>query len=193
MRDVSPGELGQRGMKWGRRHPRKKAGFAPRGAPQRENPKAAWLGTTMPSSSGCNPSSAQVPKPARKTPVAEVLRVDTFDLASCASRSQSRDCGIHNRCAMNEVRIEPFGPQALSRSGILLTAENAASAESLQAWIRGGQTLRRARGCASVQGDPWKALVVECSSAPHCFLLNNCRSLRAVREVAREALWSPFG
>ena len=81
------GELGQRGMNMRTPTPEEEIGFAPRGAPQRGNPNAAWLGTTMPSSSGSVFRSSSV-ELVRKTPDAGVAWLNTLELTANLRQSK---------------------------------------------------------------------------------------------------------
>jgi hypothetical protein len=64
----------------------------------------------------------------------------------------------------------------------LLATENAASAESLQAWTLAEQTLLPALGCTNVQGDPWKAVMTRVRQHHIVCYWTTCRSRRAVRD-----------
>jgi hypothetical protein len=93
-----------------RQRPRKKSGLAPRGAPQRENPKAAWLVRRCPRRQG----QVCLPLKLRGTRAEDPCGEGATRQSGCVSQSSLRSCGIRTDATRwTKVRIEPFSLQAL--------------------------------------------------------------------------------
>jgi len=108
MRDASPGELGRRG---GIRASAPRGGMRTRpsrGLPAAGgSPRAAWLGTTMPSSSGSYLSSAQALWSSRGRPLRQ---------GGYGSRSLLKSCGIQTDATLWRKRDRTFRSASPSRS-----------------------------------------------------------------------------
>ena len=113
MRDMSPGELGQCEEGTEASAPEDRVRIRPCGAPQRENPRAAWV-RRCPRRQGHIFRSSSV-ELARKTPAAK----EAARQSGCASRSSIRRLRHPNRCdawikeyGSNVSVHKPFRPEA---------------------------------------------------------------------------------